>query len=116
MHLQSQTDKINKKSKLLVMYPLTIGIDRDPLKELPGQFSAHPIKPFSFKLPFKESVPQNIGQTLEKIDKIMKNSAITFFFEKWNDPKGWWTFHELLSPKRIPKFHCPRTINYSLYV
>jgi len=89
------------------MFPETIGIDRTPLKELPDQFSVRPIELFPFKLPFKESVPQNIGRPLKKIDKIMKNSAIAFFFEKRNNPKVWWTFHEPFPPQKIPKFHCP---------
>jgi hypothetical protein len=71
------------------MPPKTFGIDRNTLKELSGKFSAHPIEPFSFKLPFKEIVPENIGQTLKKTGKIMKNSAIAFFFEERDNPKVW---------------------------
>jgi hypothetical protein len=55
------TDKINKKNELLGMFPEIIRIDGNPLKELPDQISPHPIKLFPFKLPFKESVPQNIS-------------------------------------------------------
>ena len=60
--LQSRTDKIDKKSKLFGVFPETIGIDRNPLKELPDQFSAHPIELFPFKLPFKEYGPQILAE------------------------------------------------------
>lgn len=80
--------KSTKKNLLLI--PLkTTGIDRITLKELPGQLSAHPIKVITFNLPFKESVPKNSGRTLKISDKIMKNRAVTFFFEEWDNPKVW---------------------------
>jgi len=67
----------------------TIRINRNTLKGLPGQLSAHPIELITFKLPFKESVPKNSGWTLKIFDKVIKNSAITFFFEEWDNPKFW---------------------------
>jgi hypothetical protein len=61
-YVQLWTDKIDKKKKLLGMFPEIVGIDRNLLKEFPDQFSAHTIELlFPFKLPFKKSVPQNIS-------------------------------------------------------
>ena len=49
--LQSRTDKVDQNNVLELMPPKTIGIDTNPRKALPGQFSARSIEPFFFKLP-----------------------------------------------------------------
>ena len=49
------------KYKILGIFLKITGIARNPLKDFSNQFSTHYIELFPFKLPFKESVPQNIG-------------------------------------------------------
>jgi len=105
--VQSRTNKVDNKNKVLLVPPEIIGIDSNPFKEPPGQFSAHSIEPFSFKLPFKESVLQIMAEFSKKTGKIRENCAIAFFFEEKNNPKVWKKFIEPQSSKKIRKFHCP---------
>jgi len=71
--------KSTKTKLMFSMPPKTIGIDRNSFKEPPGQMSVHFIEPFSFKLPFKESVALKLAEPLKK---ILKNNAIAFFSEE----------------------------------
>ena len=86
--------------------PETIGIDRNPFKEHPDQLSSHSsTEPFSFKLPYKETIPlkKKMAAPVVKSGKL-RNRFL--FFEEQTRINATQVFmdSEPSFPKKNPKF------------
>ena len=96
---RGQANSMNKTD--LFSTPLkSIWIESNPHMESLGKISAHPIEPLSFKLPFNESLPWNIGQTLKNYAKSRKMAQSLSFLKGGMFPKFSGFFWSRSSPIR----------------
>jgi len=78
--LQSRTNKDDKSNQSFRVPPKTIGIDADSKELSVDQVWAKSIEPFLGKCQISKFDPQNIGQTVKKLAKILEKCAIDSFW------------------------------------